>query len=151
MAICHHHSADSLPYCISDVPLQPVFQLGGVLGGEVAVWNSRDDFGDTNLLLVRPEEGRSLAAALGPNWIVLMKHHGATVAGRSIREMVFRSVYSALNAKLLTQARQLGAAEPISAGELALCSKLGGPAIDRYWQYAVARLTRSNGLPAREA
>ena len=47
-----------------------------------------DEFGDTNLLVVKPEEGRSLARALGRHAAVLMNNHGATVVGRDLRELV---------------------------------------------------------------
>ena len=55
-------------------------------------WDQRDDFGDSNLLVVKPEECRSLALALGPHSTVLMRRHGATVVGANVRELVFRSI-----------------------------------------------------------
>ena len=64
----------------------PVFHLAAVIG-HVPFWDQRDEFGDTNMLVVKPEEGASLARALGPHWMVLMRRHGATVAGTSIREL----------------------------------------------------------------
>lgn len=149
MAICHHHAPDLLPYCITHEPLVPVFQLGGVLGRRVARWDSQDEFGDTNLLLTRREEGESLARALGPDWLVLMKHHGATVVGTSLEEVVFRSVYGALNARLLTKARQFGDVPGLSEGEEERCAKLSPGAIARHWQYAVARLARTHGTPSK--
>ena len=35
----------------------PVFHLGAVIGDEAPFWDQRDEFGDTNLLVVKPEEG----------------------------------------------------------------------------------------------
>ena len=35
------------------------------MGASAPFWDSRDEFGDTNLLVVKPEEGASLARALG--------------------------------------------------------------------------------------
>ena len=75
-----------LPFCVSGVALEPVFHMGPVMGQVVPFWDSRDEFGNTDLLVVKPEEGRSLARALGPHWMVLMRRHGATLAGRSVRE-----------------------------------------------------------------
>src|SRR5579862_5086142 len=98
-AVCHHHSRAVMPFCISGVPLQPVNHLGATMGANVPFWDQRDDFGDTDLIVAKPEEGRSLARALGPNWIVLMRRHGATVAGTTIEELVFRTVYSCRNAE----------------------------------------------------
>ncbi len=53
-------------------------------------WDSRDEFGDTPLVVTKPEEGRPLARALGEQWMVLLRRHGATLAGRSLHECVFR-------------------------------------------------------------
>ena len=71
-AVCHHHSHAVLPFCVTGIALEPVFHMGPVMGQVVPMWDSRDEFGDTDLMVVKPEEGRSLARALGPNWMVLM-------------------------------------------------------------------------------
>ena len=75
-AVCHHHSPSVLPFCITGVELVPVFHMGAVLGTAAPFWDSRDEFGDTNMLVVKPEEGQSLARALGSHWMVLMRRHG---------------------------------------------------------------------------
>jgi len=64
MAVCHHHAPAVMPFAIAGVPIVPVFHLGAAGGETVPFWNQRDDFGDTNLLVVQPEEGHSLARAL---------------------------------------------------------------------------------------
>src|SRR6516165_12121255 len=99
LAVCHHHSAAIMPFCISGDPVVPVFHLGAAMGAKVPFWDSRDDFGDTNLLVVKPEEGASLARALGGHAMVLMRHHGATVVGANLRQLVFRSIYACRNAE----------------------------------------------------
>jgi HCOMODA/2-hydroxy-3-carboxy-muconic semialdehyde decarboxylase len=60
-AVCHHHSPSVLPFCITGIELVPVFHMGAVLGTAAPFWDSRDEFGDTNMLVVKPEEGQSLA------------------------------------------------------------------------------------------
>ena len=92
MAVCHHHAPAVLPFAIAGVPIVPVFHLGAAMGEGVPFWDQRDEFGDTNLLVVKPEEGRSLARALGGHAAVLMIHHGATVVGRDLRELVSRKI-----------------------------------------------------------
>ena len=90
-AVCHHHAPSIMPFAISGVPLVPVFHLGAAMGRSAPFWDSRDEFGDTNLLVVKPEEGASLARALGKHAIVVMRRHGATVVGGALRELVFRT------------------------------------------------------------
>ena len=106
-AVVHHHAHAVLPYAISGREMVPVFHLGAVIG-HVPFWDQRDEFGDTNMLVVKPEEGASLARALGPNWTVLMRRHGATVAGTSLRQLTFRTVFGCHNAKLQSQAMAHG-------------------------------------------
>ena len=104
-AVCHHHAPSILPFCISGAPLKPVYHLGATIGDAAPFWDARDEFGDTTLIVAKPEEGASLARALGKNWIVLMRRHGATVAGTTLEELVFRTIYIARNAALQIQAQ----------------------------------------------
>ena len=46
----------------------PVIHLAATMGDTVPFWDQRDEFGDSNLLVAKPEEGRSLARALGAHW-----------------------------------------------------------------------------------
>ncbi|HEX2656375.1 MAG TPA: class II aldolase/adducin family protein [Xanthobacteraceae bacterium] len=145
IAVCHHHAPAIMPYCIAQVDIVPVFHLGATMGQKASFWDSRNDFGDTSLLVIKPEEGRSLAKALGPNWVVLMGRHGATVVGRSLRELVFRTIYSCRNAEFQTQARMLGAVKPLTPGEVELAAghNLGQGPVDRAWEYWVRRLQKA--------
>jgi len=63
--------------------------------------------------------GRNLAAALGDGPVILMRGHGAVVAGASIREAVFNSIYLQLNADLQMKARALGDITFLTEGEVA--------------------------------
>ena len=151
MAVCHHHAQAVMPFCISQTPLRPVTHLGAVIGDPVPMWDSRDEFGDTNLLIAKPEEGCSLARALGGNFVVLMRRHGATVAGRTLREVVFRCIYLAANARTQLAAAGLGAYETLSAGEIALSAdfNLRPYAIDRAWErWAIREPRRAWVRPA---
>jgi ribulose-5-phosphate 4-epimerase/fuculose-1-phosphate aldolase len=60
-AVCHHHAPSILPFCISGMELRPVYHLGATLGAKVPFWDSRDDYGDTTLIVAKLEEGASLA------------------------------------------------------------------------------------------
>jgi ribulose-5-phosphate 4-epimerase/fuculose-1-phosphate aldolase len=153
MAVCHHHAASILPFCVSGVELKPVYHLGATMGEAVPFWDSRDEFGDTNLLVQKPEEGASLARALGDNWTVLMRRHGATVAGRSLEELVFRTIYTVRNATMQLQAHILGHVSPLTAEE----RKLGGDynlqpgPVARAFEYWSVRLDKIEGVaPARK-
>ena len=152
-SVCHHHAVSVLPFCISGVTLQPVMHLGATLGGTVPFWDSRDEFGDTPLLVTKPEEGHSLARALGPNWMVLLRRHGAALAGRSLRECVFRSIYTCRNAELQSRAMAMGTLGPsstLSPGETELCSQgsLSARTLGRAWDYWTFRLRKAETVLA---
>jgi HCOMODA/2-hydroxy-3-carboxy-muconic semialdehyde decarboxylase len=146
-AVCHHHAPSIMPFAISGAPLLPVFHLGASMGASAPFWDSRDEFGDTNLLVVKPEEGASLARALGDASIVVMRRHGATVVGHSLRELVFRTIYSAKNAEHQLAAHVLGNVSPLSAGETQMAFEIHrapGP-LARAYEYWVRRLAEKEG------
>jgi ribulose-5-phosphate 4-epimerase/fuculose-1-phosphate aldolase len=149
-AVCHHHAAAIMPFCISGDPVVPVFHLGAAMGAVAPFWDSRDDFGDTNLLVAKPEEGASLARALGRHSMVLMRRHGATVVARGLRELVFRSIYSCDNARYLSEAKRLGHVGPLTPGEIAMAQGLYEKpnTHTRAWEYWAMRLAKRGEMPA---
>jgi len=151
MAVCHHHAPAVMPFCITGEPLVPVFHLGATIGANVPYWDSLDEFGDTNLLVVKPEEGASLARALGPHALVLMRRHGATVVGASLRELVFRSIYSCLNADYLSEGRRLGKVGTLTRGEIEMAGAINKiPSVPlRTWEYWATRLAKRGGMPPK--
>jgi HCOMODA/2-hydroxy-3-carboxy-muconic semialdehyde decarboxylase len=140
-----------MPFCISGDPIVPVFHLGAAMGAVAPFWDSRDEFGDTNLLVVKPAEGASLARALGKHSIVLMRRHGATVVGSSLRELVFRAIYSCDNARYLGEAKRLGNFSPLSPGEIKMAQAIYQlpNAQSRAWEYWATRLEKYGGMPGR--
>ena len=154
-SVCHHHAMAVLPFCATGVELVPLFHLGGTLGGKVPFWDSREEFGDTNLLVRTPEEGASLARALGPHFMVLLRRHGATLVGRSMRECVFRSIYTTHNAELQLRAMAIGTPGPLTPGETEKTGghNMGTRGIERAWEYWSVRLQKAeatwaaSGLP----
>ena len=124
MAVCHHHAAAVLPFCVAGVPIEPVFHLGAATGETTPFWDQQEEFGDTNLLVRTPEEGRSHARALGNHSALLLNRHGATVVGADIRELVSRCVFMCQNATYQLQAHMLGKVDKLSPGEVKLASTL---------------------------
>ena len=122
-SVCHHHCPAFMPLLATGTDYMPIFHLGSVGGIRPPFWDQRDEFGDTNMLVIKPEEGASLARALGKHWMVLMMRHGVTVAGTSVRDCVFRSVYSARNAAYQVMAMTIGSdIATLSPGETMLAA-----------------------------
>ena len=124
MVVVHHHAPAVMPFAIAGKPITPVFHLGAAGGEDMPFWDQHDEFGDTNLLVVKQEEGRSLARALAGHSAVLMNRHGATVVGGSLKELVSRAIFMCQNADYQLRALALGAPQPLYSGEVALAGKL---------------------------
>lgn len=148
MSVCHHHSPAFMPLLATGTDYVPVFHLGAVGGIRPPFWDQHDEFGDTNMLVVKPEEGASLARALGSYWMVLMRRHGVTVAGTSVRDCVFRSIYSARNAEYQVRALSIGSSvASLSRGEAELAGGISAKTtgLMRSWEYWSMRVAKAGG------
>jgi ribulose-5-phosphate 4-epimerase/fuculose-1-phosphate aldolase len=149
MAVCHHHCPAFMPLLATGTDYVPIFHLGAVGGIRPPFWDQRDEFGDTNMLVVKPEEGASLARALGQGFLVLMKRHGVTVAGTSLRDCIFRAVFSARNAEYQVRALAIGSVSALSPGETELAGGISKKTtgLDRSWEYWSLRVAKAGGTP----
>jgi HCOMODA/2-hydroxy-3-carboxy-muconic semialdehyde decarboxylase len=150
-SVCHHHCPAFMPLLATGTDYMPIFHLGAVGGIRPPFWDQRDEFGDTNMLVIKPEEGASLARALGKHWMVLMMRHGVTVAGTSVRDCVFRSVFSARNAAYQVMAMTVGSdIATLSAGETMLAGQISSKTtgLTRSWEYWSMRVANKAGGPA---
>jgi len=140
-SVVHHHAYAVLPFTITDVPLKPVVHAASVIGAEIPVWDIRERYGDTDMLVRRIEQGRYLAATLADNTCLLMRGHGAVVVGESIERAVLTAVYLQVNADVLLQTRALG--EPVSLNDeeirLSSATQFSPLAIPRAWEYFCQR------------
>src|SRR5207247_7631519 len=97
------------PSSVSVAPRKPLYHMSSFLGGGVPVFDIKAAAGQPTDMLVRtPALGRALAQTLGERPVALMRGHGAVVVGDSLPRVVFRSVYTEVNARLQAQAMALG-------------------------------------------
>src|SRR5579864_488179 len=108
MAVVHCHSADVIPFTVTNVPLRPMHHMAASRGGTVPVFEIRNAGGITDLLIRSPELGRALAKSLGDNTAVLLRGHGAVVVAPGLHVVAGRSYYLSVNAKVQQQAIALG-------------------------------------------
>lgn len=140
-SVSHNHARSVLPFTVSKTKLRPVFHMGSVIGKTIPVWDSQNEFGDTNMLVDRWEMGVSLAKTLADNTVVLMARHGATIATSTLQDCVFTSVYLKETAQALLDALPLGEPSYLSDGEIEMTSKMLRSPLSqtRAWQYYVNR------------
>jgi len=135
MAVVHHHSPNVVPFTVSTHRLKPIMHMCGPIGTDIPNWDIRNKFGDTNLLVTSMEIGRDFAKALGPRTVALMRGHGGTVVGQSVREAVFTSIYMEINAAMLIKVLPLGEVTYLSDGEVAAITKgRAGFTLERAWE-----------------
>lgn len=108
LAICHNHAHELLPLAVTKTVMRPALHSASVIGHEVPVWDIRDHFGDTNMLVTTNEMGDSLASAVGKGKAALMRGHGSVIAGASVQDAVFTAFYLRLNAEVLIKAMSIG-------------------------------------------
>lgn len=134
-AIVHSHSPSVVPFSVAKgSAFRAVSHMAGFLGAGVPIFDIRDKGGDgTDMLVTSPELGRHLADVLAGHAMVLMRGHGSTVVGGSLRQAVFRAVYAEANARTHIQAASLGAITFLSEAEaLAAAASTEGQA-GRAW------------------
>jgi len=135
-AVVHSHAEDVLPFSISSAPLRPVIHNASAMGLEVPVWDIREVFGETDLLVTDEERGRDMAKKLAGANIVLMRGHGFTAVGPTLFETVRLSVYLPKNARVLMAALRLGEVKTLSAGEVVRRRfDPAGSETSRVWEY----------------
>jgi ribulose-5-phosphate 4-epimerase/fuculose-1-phosphate aldolase len=135
-AVVHSHSPAVIPFGVTDAKLRPIYHMSSFLGGSVPVFETRDTGGEATDMLIRtPQLGVALAQSLGQATVALMRGHGNVVVGRSVPEVVFRAVYTEINARLQADALRLGGGRVtyLSEGEAAASMATNAGVLTRAW------------------
>ena len=142
-SVIHTHDSAVLPFGIAGVPLRPVVAQAGFLPPETPLFEVREaNVGDKTrgMLVLNAHLGDALAKKLGSNPVVLMRGHGDTVVGRSVREATVRAIYTHINALAQSGAMALGPnITALNDSELAVNAAENFDA-DRPWQNYLQRL-----------
>lgn len=135
MAVLHSHSPSLIPFCNSDTLLRPMVANAAFLGEGAPVFDIRtvDDEGDLNICTV--PQARGLAAALGREWLVLLRRHGAVAVGTSVRQCVRHAIYAERNARQQIEATLLGSVQFLTRSEIDYVRRVQPKDPDRAWQF----------------
>ena len=136
MAVVHSHSPCVIPFGVAKgMPLRAICHMSGFLGAATPVFEIRSAAGPASDLLIRSRAlGAALADSLGASAVVLMRGHGSTAVGASLRQAVFRAVYTEVNARLQAEALRLGPVTYLTDEEAALASAANDGQINRAWE-----------------
>lgn len=135
MAIVHSHSPAVIPFGVTTKPMLAMYHNAAFLAGGVPIFDIRDKFGATDMLVRNGEIGRALAESLGDKPVVLMRGHGNVTTGPTLQIAVFRAIYAEVNARLELQA--IGIGGPITAlntEEGIKADKVNEQVVGRAWE-----------------
>ena len=115
MSIVHSHSPSVVPFSLVPNKMQAMYHNAAFIAEGVPVFDIREKFGATDMLVGNHEKGRELARVLGQKPVCLMRAHGSVAVGPSLKHAVFRAVYTEVNAKLQIQATIISGGAPLAA------------------------------------
>ena len=136
MAIAHSHAEAVLPFTVAKgTPLRALTHNGGLLGSGAPIFEIRDYVGeDSNMLVGDKKLGEAIAKTLGSHTVVLMRGHGFTVVGGSLKEAVYNAVNTVISARIQLDAIHLGNLTYLSGGEAVATAKIHKTVLDRNWE-----------------
>jgi ribulose-5-phosphate 4-epimerase/fuculose-1-phosphate aldolase len=135
-AVAHTHPLWSTLFSMTGVKVEPVTMQAAVMG-PIQLFDTVASINEKAL-------AESLAEALGPHRVVMLKSHGAVVAGADIVEAFVLGIYLEETARRQYLARPLGTPHVLSAAQV---DKIGGNLrkphlLKKVWDYHHAKLTR---------
>ena len=113
MAIAHSHSSSTIAFGLSNVPMQAMYHNAAFLAAGVPVFDIRDKFGTTDIVISSAEKGAALAAVLADKPVGLLRAHGMVAVGPSLPVAVFRAIFTVTSANIQHQVLALGG--PVAA------------------------------------
>lgn len=113
MAVVHSHSPSVIPYSLTGLPMRAMYHNAAFLAAGVPVFRVEEKFGPTNMLVSNNTMGAELARVLGNKHVALMRAHGSVACGPSLKDAVFRAVYTEVSARV--QQAALAHGLPIAA------------------------------------
>ena len=142
-SVVHNHSLSVIPFGVTGTTLQPIIHTGAAIGSNIPIWDIHDNFGDTDLLVRNIEQGRDLASKMGGANVVLMRGHGCSVVGSSIKEATLTAVYLQISASVQLQSMPLGEIRYLTPGETEKCTEMfySDLSMDRVWENLTRRVT----------
>lgn len=108
MAIAHGHSAAVIPFGLVSTPMRATYHNAAFLAAGVPVFDIREKFGATNIVINSAEKGDALAESLGDKAVLLLRAHGFVAVAPTIQAAVFRAIFTEISARVQLQAAALG-------------------------------------------
>ncbi len=135
-SVIHSHSPYTIALSIADLTVLPADVVSVRAGSQPIALLKKV------VVIDKPELGEEVADLLGPNKAVILKGHGAVVAGNSIEDAIFVARHLETSAMLQWMARCVGKVVSLTEQEMLPLNEYErrwggqpGMAADREWKY----------------
>ena len=135
-AVVHSHSPSVIPFGLVKNQMKAMFHNAAFLATGVPMFEIRQSFGMTDMLVCECAKGLALAETLEDKHVALMRAHGSVATGDSLQTAVFRAVYTEVNARIQLSAISIaedGGIEALEAEEGILADEINKTAGMRAW------------------
>lgn len=142
MAIAHSHSPSVIAFGLSNTPMQAMYHNAAFLAGGVPVFDIREKFGVTDIVISTAEKGAALAQVLADRPVALLRAHGMVAVGPSLPVAVFRAIFTVTSANIQHQALALGGPlAALDAEEGRIADLVNVQTVGRAWDLWKQRVT----------
>jgi ribulose-5-phosphate 4-epimerase/fuculose-1-phosphate aldolase len=134
MAVAHSHSASVIPFGLTGVPMRATYHNAAFLAEGAPVFDIRDKFGITDVIISDNAKGAAMAAVLADKPVALLRAHGMVTVGPTLAVAVFRAIFTEVSARVQLQAAMLGGAmAALDAEEGRLADLVNVATVGRSW------------------
>ncbi len=134
MAVAHSHSPAVIAFGLSKEPMRAMYHNAAFLAAGVPVFDIRDKFGATDIVISSAAKGAALAQTLADKSVALLRAHGMVAVGPSLAVAVFRAIFTVTSAIVQHQAHALGGPiAALTAEEGALADVVNVQTVGRSW------------------
>ena len=143
MAVVHSHSPSVIAFGLSNTPMRAMYHNAAFLADGVPVFDIREKFGATDIVISSKEKGAALAAVLADKPVVLLRAHGMVTVAESLPVAVFRAIFTVTSANIQHQALALGGpVAALDAEEGRLADVVNVQTVGRSWDLWKRRVTK---------
>jgi ribulose-5-phosphate 4-epimerase/fuculose-1-phosphate aldolase len=142
MAVVHSHSPSVIAFGLSNTPMRAMYHNAAFLATGVPVFDIREKFGTTDMVISTAMKGAALAEVLADKVVLLLRAHGMVAVAPSLPVAVFRAIYAVTSASIQHQALALGGTlAALDAEEGRIADLVNVQTVGRAWDLWKQRVT----------
>ncbi|MBI3705506.1 MAG: class II aldolase/adducin family protein [Rhizobiales bacterium] len=142
LAIAHSHSPSVIAFGLSNAPMRAMYHNAAFLAAGVPVFDIREKFGTTDIVINTAAKGAALAEVLADKPVALLRAHGMVAVASSLPVAVFRAIFTVTSANIQHQALALGGPlAALDAEEGRIADLINVQTVGRAWDLWKQRVT----------